>query len=183
VIHLAVLPEHLGRWWGYGVAFGGLAAFQLLWGVVAFKRLPWAAAYAAVAVNGATVALWMLTRTAGLPVGPDAGTVEAAALPDLAATALEIILMACALWAVHRPATGVRSSAALFLAVLTLQAVAVTAVTGSALATVRTAGAHGTAHEHGGHQHGGHQHGGDQHRRYEEGGPGHPGDPAHTHAG
>jgi hypothetical protein len=56
--------------------------------------------------------------------------------------------------------------------------VAVTAVTGSALATVRTAGAHGTAHEHDGHEHDG-----DQHRRYEEGGPGHAGDPAHTHAG
>ena len=188
LIHVVVLPEHRAQWWGYGVAFGGLAAFQLLWGVVAFKCLPRAAAYVAVAVNGATVALWMLTRTAGLPVGPDAGAVEAAALPDIAATAFEITLMACVLWVVHRPATRARFSAALFLAALTVQAVAVSAVTGSALAAVKDGGAHGTAHNQGGHDHGEHEHGEHgherhEHRPYQDSGSGHAQHPAHTHTG
>jgi len=49
--------------------------------------------------NGAMVAVWAVSRTTGLPVGPDPWMPEALGALDLLATGLEIVLIAVGAWA------------------------------------------------------------------------------------
>lgn len=49
----------------------------------------------------AIIAVWAITRTAGIPLGAEAGTVEAVGRPDLMASALELSTAALAFWAVR----------------------------------------------------------------------------------
>ena len=95
LIHLYVTPEHLEEWWGYGVFFLAAALFQ----AACTMTLPhWAGRplfpIAGAAANLAIVGLWAVTRTAGVPAGPRAGTVEETGVLDVAATASEALLAA-----------------------------------------------------------------------------------------
>ena len=49
--------------------------------------------------NGAMVEVWAVSRTTGLPVGPDPWMPEALGALDLLATGLEIVLIAVGAWA------------------------------------------------------------------------------------
>jgi hypothetical protein len=86
--HFAVAPEHFREWWGFGT-------FML---VVGIAQLAWAASPSSAAIgiggNAALVALWALSRTTGLPFGPDAGTPEAIGPVDLASVLLELTAVA-----------------------------------------------------------------------------------------
>jgi hypothetical protein len=93
VIHLAVVPEHLEEWFAAGVFFIALGAFQIAWApVVAFRPERWILLAGAV-VNAGVVALWAVSRTTGLPVGPEAGEPEAIGLADGLATTLEALIV------------------------------------------------------------------------------------------
>jgi hypothetical protein len=87
-IHFAVVPEHLREWWGFAAFFVGCGVAQLVWAALPFSP--------AVGVwgNAAVVALWLVSRTSGLPFGPDAGTPEAVGGVDLASVALELAAIA-----------------------------------------------------------------------------------------
>lgn len=85
-IHAAQAPSHFAEWWAAGVTFAGLAAAQALLGAAAAvwaDRRVWQAAQA---VSLATIGLWVVARTVGLPVGPQAGQPEPVGRADLAAT-------------------------------------------------------------------------------------------------
>jgi hypothetical protein len=89
VIHAAQAPSHLAEWWAAGVTFVGLAVTQALLGAAAAvgtDRRVWLLAQA---VSLATIGLWALSRTVGLPVGPEAGEPEPVGRADLVAVALE----------------------------------------------------------------------------------------------
>lgn len=43
--------------------------------------------------NGATVALWTVTRTTGIPIGPNAGEPEPAEFIDVLSTAFEVLVV------------------------------------------------------------------------------------------
>jgi hypothetical protein len=89
LIHAAQAPSHLAEWWAAGVAFVVLAAAQALLGAAAAAgadRRVWRLAQA---VSLAAIGLWALSRTVGLPVGPEAGEPEPVGRADLAAVALE----------------------------------------------------------------------------------------------
>ena len=67
---------------------------QLAWGAVALVRAPrWWLALGA-AGNLIVVATWVVSRTAGLPVGPEAGITLPVHFPDTLATALEVAVVA-----------------------------------------------------------------------------------------
>jgi hypothetical protein len=73
--------------------FAVVAAAQLLWGVVAMVRAPrWWLALAAVG-NLVVVVTWVVSRTAGLPVGKYAGITLPVGFPDGLATALEAVVV------------------------------------------------------------------------------------------
>ncbi len=108
VVHLLVSPDHLAEWWGYGFFFILAGLGQIAYGLVLFL-LPWLVddtgaffrgqvpgippvfAWAA-AGNSMIVALWLVTRTAGIPVGPQAGVVEPLDFVSVAVTVTEVAL-------------------------------------------------------------------------------------------
>jgi hypothetical protein len=91
LIHLWVMPEHFEEWWGYGAFFLVAAVAQLLYVPIVLRRSSRTVLLAGIAGNLAIVALYLLTRTVGIPLfGPEAGEVEGFGLVDVCATASEV---------------------------------------------------------------------------------------------
>jgi hypothetical protein len=98
VIHFAVTPEHFEEYLLFGVFFLVLGAFQLVWGVLAPWR-PWPAMlWAGLVVNVGVIVIWIVTRTSGLPIGPEAGEAEEIHLLDGLATAAELLIVLGSAW-------------------------------------------------------------------------------------
>lgn len=97
-IHGSVITEHARESLVYALFFAGAAGLQLLWAYLVLahpSRLVWG-----IGALGSTsiIMLWVATRTVGVPVGPEVGTVEAAGTADIVATALEVgIAVGCLL--------------------------------------------------------------------------------------
>jgi len=66
-VHAAVGPEHFAEQALFGVFFAGAALAQLGWSVLMVARPSRALLVAAVIGNAAVLALWLTTRTIGLP--------------------------------------------------------------------------------------------------------------------
>ena len=95
LIHLLAAPEHFEEWWGYGVFFVASAVAQGAYAAVLLCRPRSGFFLAGIAGNLAIVALWIVTRTAGIPFfGPHAWEVEGVGTLDLSATAAEVALVA-----------------------------------------------------------------------------------------
>jgi len=95
LIHARALIDHAGHYWLFGVFFGALTYAQTLWAVWMYRRpdderplLP--AAFASLAV----VAIWLVSRTVGLPIGPWAGRPEPFGIEDITASLDELVLAA-----------------------------------------------------------------------------------------
>ncbi|MFN0143998.1 MAG: hypothetical protein ACKVP6_11230 [Mycobacterium sp.] len=102
VIHFAVTPMHWRDWLPSGLSFAALAAFQLIWAFVAWSR-PGAVVFAAgIAANVGAAALWVMSCTAGLPVGPSAGQPEAAGAAGIAVLLLQCYVVMGSVWAWSR---------------------------------------------------------------------------------
>jgi FtsP/CotA-like multicopper oxidase with cupredoxin domain len=90
VIHFAVVSEHLQEYPPYGVFFvvAGLVQVALAGAVLAApgRRLFLAGA----AVSLGLVALWAVSHTTGLPLGPAPGRPEQPGIPDVICVALEL---------------------------------------------------------------------------------------------
>ncbi len=92
-VHLAYLGSHLRQWWAYGAFFLAAGAGQALFAPLVLRRpRGWVAAIG-IAGNLAITAMYVLTRTAGPPLGPHAGAPEPAGTIDLATTATEVVLV------------------------------------------------------------------------------------------
>lgn len=105
LIHYAVVPEHRSEWVGYAVFFTLLGAFQLIWAAAVWAdRGRWLLGLGAVA-NAAAIFLWIISRTVGLPFGPDAGEAESVGIIDVLCVLAEAVALtaaAAALWAAIR---------------------------------------------------------------------------------
>ena len=130
-IHLAVAPGHWSEWLPSGLFFASVAVFQLLWAFLAWTRPPAALLAAGIAVNTGLAALWVLSRTAVTPLGPNTGHTEAIRAAGICALLLECYVIMGAGWAWLRneeraqPVSGISSALVLFGA-NTLVAVAAT---------------------------------------------------------
>jgi hypothetical protein len=93
-VHLAYAAPHLRQWWAYGAFFVAAGAGQALFAPLVLRRpRPWLL-HAGIAGNVAIVGMYVLSRTAGPPLGPHARVPEPAGGIDLATTAAEIVLVA-----------------------------------------------------------------------------------------
>jgi hypothetical protein len=92
-IHFAVVPEHMAEFAPFGLAFVALAWFQVTWAQLYLLRPNRRIAAIGAVVSVAIAAIWVLSRTAGLPFGPQPWTPEPIGALDLLATALEITLV------------------------------------------------------------------------------------------
>jgi hypothetical protein len=88
-IHLAVTPEHLAEWWGYGAFFALTAVGECaLVVLLALRPRAWVL-HAGIWGSLATALMYLVSRTSGIPLGPAAGVVEPVDWQGLAATAAE----------------------------------------------------------------------------------------------
>ena len=109
VVHVVVMPAHLDEYWLFGVFFGLLAVFQLGYAGLLAVRPSRDLLVAGALVNAGTVALWLASRTVGLPLGPEAGAPEQLGVLDVVASAAELLLVV-ATAAVVRQASAVQPS-------------------------------------------------------------------------
>jgi len=92
-IHFAVIDQHFAEGWLFGVFFVVVALAQLGW-MLAVVGSPTRPVYLMGALGNALVALtWVVSRTTGLPFGPDANHPEPAGVADLASTAFELVIV------------------------------------------------------------------------------------------
>ena len=92
-VHLAYAAPHLRQWWAYGAFFLATGAGQALFAPLILRRpRAWVIA-AGVAGNVAIIAMYVVSRTYGPPLGPHARVPEPAGPVDLATTAAEVCLV------------------------------------------------------------------------------------------
>ncbi|MDX6375790.1 MAG: hypothetical protein QOE98_93 [Gaiellaceae bacterium] len=93
-IHFAYTASHWRNWWAYGLFFLATGIFQGAWvpAILRWPRSTWVA-LAGIAGNFAIVAMYVWSRTVGIPMGPHWGVVEKTSAIDLACTAAEIVIM------------------------------------------------------------------------------------------
>src|SRR6185312_8387396 len=132
-IHAAVVPEHLTEWAAAGVFFIVLTAAEL--------------AVGAPVVSIGPLAVWLYSRTLGLPFGPEPGVPEAVGLADVAACALEVLTLVLAVvllrargWLRLRPPASAHIRG---LAVVAVIAVTAIGLGGSGLAWLDLVGGSG----------------------------------------
>jgi len=89
-MHLWVLEAHLQEWWAYGAFFLAAALGQAAFAVLILRATPPWLLLTGIAGNLAIVAMYVLSRTNGPPLGPHAGRPEAAGLLDVACTVAEL---------------------------------------------------------------------------------------------
>jgi hypothetical protein len=105
-IHGALVPQHAEEYWAFGLFFVSAAGFQVGW-AVATLGAPSTRGYAIGAlVNGLLVAVWIGSRTIGVPVGPDAWMPEAIRVPDVTASLAELAIVLGSLTSIRRMRPG-----------------------------------------------------------------------------
>lgn len=95
-VHAVVAVPHLEEYPLFGVAFAVLAVVQAAWAVRLYRRCDRRALLGAIALNVAVLLVWALSRTTGLPLGPEAGSAEAVGFPDVGASVDELALIVLA---------------------------------------------------------------------------------------
>jgi hypothetical protein len=103
LIHFAVAGEHFAMTWWHGAFFAVGAFIQLAWAVLIALRPGRGLLASGMALNAAFIAAWVVSRTTGVPFGPDAGQAEPAALADTLATGLEAVVVVVAGVVLARP--------------------------------------------------------------------------------
>jgi hypothetical protein len=134
-IHAAVAAPHFREYAPFGLLFAATAFAQAAWAMLMIAAPSARLLAAGAAGNAAIVGAWALSRTVGLPVGPGRWTPEPAAALDVAASTLElgVVAAAIALLAAGRPLAPPGSRELRYLAAAAGTA-AVVAIGGAALA-------------------------------------------------
>jgi len=121
LIHLWAMPEHFEEWWGYGAFFLAAAAAQVLYVPLVLVWPTRMVLLLGIAGNLAIVALYVLTRTVGIPLfGPEAGEVEGFGFVDVCATASELGIAVALGAALLRNATPERRRTILLIGAVAL---------------------------------------------------------------
>jgi hypothetical protein len=98
IAHFGVTAPHFREWWAHGAFFLACGITQTLFAALILWRPRWDwLSLTGIAGNLAIIAMYALSRTAGIPLGPHAGVVEEAGAIDLGVTAAEVAIVACAL--------------------------------------------------------------------------------------
>lgn len=149
VIHLVMIPSHIGESWAEGIAFAVVGWAQIAAGVALLLGRGSRRLYTAVMLGSVgVVALWVVSRTVGLPFGAHAGVVEPVGLVDQICAALELgaVLVAGAmLLAPSRLRIGMLGASVAAVAVLGLATAAIVSPDASSHGAHAEGPANGTA--------------------------------------
>jgi hypothetical protein len=97
LIHVMAGFHHWSEWWLFGLGMLIMAVCQVAGAAALGYGSGRLALLSVVVVNVPIVALWVWSRTLGLPFGPEPGEAEAVGLPDLVCTLSELVLAGGAL--------------------------------------------------------------------------------------
>jgi hypothetical protein len=100
--HFMAGPSHFREATAFGLFFLGAAAFQAAWAVAVIRRANRLLLFVGAAVNAGLLALWFVTRTVGLPIGPRVWRPEAIGPPDALSSVLEVAVVVGSLWLMHQ---------------------------------------------------------------------------------
>ena len=94
-IHSAEISGHFEQYWLYGVFFGVVTLLQAMWSVLIYGD-PLNRRYliAGAVGNMALVVIWAITRTIGVPIGPQSGP-EAVGVTDVLSKLDELAAVGC----------------------------------------------------------------------------------------
>jgi hypothetical protein len=107
LIHFIVVPEHWQESSLYGTFFAAATVAQVGLAVLLAQRSAAWLLVGNIAVQLGLVGLWAVTRTAGIPLGPEAGMVEAVGLLDSLCVAAQVLsAAACAVLLRYGTASG-----------------------------------------------------------------------------
>jgi hypothetical protein len=94
IIHVSASAEHYREWWVFCVLFAVTAALQLGWAVVVWRGGSNSLLAAGAVLNLGIAAVWVWSRTRGLPVGPEAFHPEEIGIADAQSTVDEVLAAA-----------------------------------------------------------------------------------------
>jgi hypothetical protein len=142
-LHFAFAPGHFDEYWLFGTFFLVSGWLQILWGLAAWHHPRRWLLLSGAGLQIAVVAVWVVSRTVGVPFGPEPGVAESVGFPDTLASALEVLSAAGALVLALYPARLRRplSAGSIVPGIAFASVLALTVATGFAL-TPRYAGEH-----------------------------------------
>jgi len=95
VIHAVAMVDHFDHYWLFGLFFLVVTYFQVLWAIWVHRHPQDKRALKAGAIGSlAIIAVWLTSRTVGVPVGPGAGDPEPFGAMDLVAALDQLVLAA-----------------------------------------------------------------------------------------
>lgn len=148
-IHATVAAPHFREWAPLGVLFVLAALAQAAWGALVLTAPSRRVLAAGTGLNLAILAAWVLSRTVGLPLGPDAWIPEPVAAPDAVASMFEAGIVAISVAVLRRGAPSRAPALGTTAGFAAVAAAVVFAITGTALAQDGGAGHdHGPDHHH-----------------------------------
>lgn len=100
-IHAAVCPEHFREWVVYGIFFMCASAAQAAWSVLVMLRPSRGLLITGAVGNVVVVALFLISRTVGIPFGPAAFQPEELNWLGIVATGSEVLLAGMATYLVY----------------------------------------------------------------------------------
>lgn len=95
-IHFAVAPAHFEEYWVFGVFFLAIAWLQVVWAILVVRIPSRLLILFGALFNAGIVAVWVTSRTTGVPIGPEAGSPEEAQLIDVMSTVFEVLIVLAA---------------------------------------------------------------------------------------
>lgn len=97
IIHASYMPEHFEMWVGYGIFFLAATVCQVLWALIVLADHPLhrAVLWAGIIGNAAIIAMWIVARTVGNPLGPMAGEIEEIGMLDSLSKIAELTVIVC----------------------------------------------------------------------------------------
>lgn len=104
-IHGTVFPAHAREGVAIGAFFAAATLFQLGWALLVVTRPSRRVLLVGAAANAAIVAVWIVSRSVGVPLGPDAGHPEAIGFADTVTTTYEAALVIVAVYLVRGSAS------------------------------------------------------------------------------
>ena len=108
-IHASVCADHFREAVAFGMFFVVASVLQAAWALLAIQRPTRRLLIAGAVGNTGVILLWIVTRTAGLPFGPETWRPEAITTADAVATVAELVVVAGALLLALHP-HGTRES-------------------------------------------------------------------------
>ena len=105
-VHLSVARLHFDEYWLFGVGFVVAGVLQLAWAVAIWRRNgDRRLLLAGLALQLGIALVWVISRTVGLPYGPDAGEAESVGPLDAQSTLDEMLIVVLgivSLWGARR---------------------------------------------------------------------------------